>query len=60
MLSFLQVLCFGFIYLPVSEQLIWCEDAFSNLSLSQEGEKERRDRYAILLFQGLRFSRRGT
>lgn len=48
MWSFLQVLCFGFIYLPVSERLIWCEDAFSNLSLSQEGEKESQDHYAVI------------
>lgn len=37
--SSLQVLCFGFIYLPVSEHLIWCEDAFSNPSVT--GGRER-------------------
>lgn len=41
--SFLQVLCFGFVYLPVSEHLIWCEDALSNLPLSQGG-RERESR----------------
>lgn len=40
--SSLQVLCFGFIYLPVSEHLIWCEDAFSNPSVT--GGRERAPR----------------
>lgn len=36
--SFLQVLCFDFIYVLVSEHLIWCEDGFSNL---YHGGRER-------------------
>lgn len=48
--SSLNELCFGFIYLLVSEHLICCEDAFLNLSVVARGRRESRQlRNAVIL-----------